>query len=1074
MKSMAVGLIVGIVVSSIMLLVGLALPAQAAVSFNPLSPISLLEYPWGQALGDFNRDGKGDMAVLGSSGGSSSDKIYTYFGNGDGTFTYGWQYNANGISTLYCGDFDRDGILDLVGANTSTGEILFFKGSPSGDFSPPVASWGGLCGWGRLALGDFNGDGIPDLAAANNWCNDVSILLGKGDGTFLPPAFYETGQSSFGPVVGDFNGDGKQDLLLISWDSYSLLFGNGNGTFQPAITHALGSATTYLNNYAVGDFNQDGKLDLAVTYYNIDPNIPETKIYVYLGDGQGNFLFSASFEIGAESGNLAVADFDGDGHLDLAVNLLTNPSTWTWTIGIMLGNGQGNFQPPATIPSFNYPFYSVGEFNRDGKPDLLAGDYFNKNLYVLLNITTYSPYGGLATAQHLGAGTGPGAVTSGDFNGDGHLDLASADWGSNSASVLLGNGDGTFQAAAHFPAGNTPNAITSGDFNRDGKLDLAVTNYDEAKVLVLLGNGNGTFAPPLAYDVGANPFSVATADFNRDGILDLVVANFTDNNISILLGKGDGTFTPATPPTINVGNSPCSVIIGDFNRDGKPDLAVANRTDSTVSILLGVGDGTFYPATPPTVPGAFLGRTITCGDFDGDGKLDLASASWGSNSIYILRGNGDGTFTLLSPITVGFNLFGIISGDFNRDGKTDLAVTRYSDSIVSLLLGNGNGTFQTATDFSTETKPQWLTLGDFNGDGKPDLAVGTDGNINVLLNKLCIFSSAGANGTIDPQGNTFVEARHSKTFTFTPEAGYHVANLVVDGVSLGAVFWPWYTFSNVTTNHTIEVTFAINTLTINASAGANGTISPSGAVTVNYGASQTFNFNPSAGYHVADVVVDGGSVGAPSFYTFNNVTADHTISVSFALSSCSVSNLKINNGAAYTKSGTVALTYTITYTPTHYRTSSNGTSWSSWTTPVPASLPAFSLGTTNGQKDIYMQVKDATNVSPVVRATIILDTTAPTGAIQINNGNAAVTKTGNTTNVTLTITASDAISGIDKMAINQTGATPAPGDYIAFAPTVANYPLDTTTTGTKTVNIWFMDKAGNISAKKSDSITVNP
>src|SRR5882724_37144 len=228
-------------------------------------------------------------------------------------------------------------------------------------------------------------------------------------------------------------------------------------------------------------------------------------------------------------------------------------------------------------------------------------------------------------------GRGPFSVTSGDFNGDGKLDLVTASSRDNNVSVLLGNGDGTFQAAVNYSVGAF--SVTSGDFNGDGKLDLVVAGGPN-NVSVLLGNGDGTFQAAVTYSVGpvgTSPFSVMSGDFNGDGTLDLVAANTGSNNVSVLLGNGDGTFQAAV--SYPAGSGPRSVTSGDFNGDGKLDLAVTwasqSGASSGVSVLLGNGDGTFQAAVGYSVGpfGTSTPFSVTTGDFNGDENLDLVTAN---------------------------------------------------------------------------------------------------------------------------------------------------------------------------------------------------------------------------------------------------------------------------------------------------------------------------------------------------------------------------------------------------------------------------------------------------------------
>jgi hypothetical protein len=231
-----------------------------------------------------------------------------------------------------------------------------------------------------------------------------------------------------------------------------------------------------------------------------------------------------------------------------------------------------------------------------------------------------------------------------------------------------------------YDVGSLPDSVTVGDVNGDGKLDLAVANRGSNTVSILLGNGDGTFRAAVNYSVN-NPQSLAIGDFDRDGRLDLAVAKGSSNGVSILLGNGDGTFQTAM--NYNAGINTSSLAIGDFNKDGNLDLAAANAASNTVSILLGNGDGTFQAAVNYSVNNP---QSVVVGDFSGDGKLDLAVSNAASNTVSILPGNGDGTFQAAMNFSVGSNPLSLAADDFNRDGKLDLAVSNAASNTVSILL----------------------------------------------------------------------------------------------------------------------------------------------------------------------------------------------------------------------------------------------------------------------------------------------------------------------------------------------------------------------------------------------------
>ncbi|PYL01437.1 MAG: hypothetical protein DME19_01680 [Verrucomicrobia bacterium] len=334
------------------------------------------------------------------------------------------------------------------------------------------------------------------------------------------------------------------------------------------------------------------------------------------------------------------------------------------------------------------------------------------------------------------------SVVVGDFNGDGKLDLAVANYGcpacplpvNGSVSILLGNGDATFKSAAKYDAGPNPQAVVVGDFNGDGKPDLAVANNGSTNVAVLLGNGDATFQTAISYGVGGSPPPpyaatgvLAIGDFNRDGKVDLAVAN--SGGVSVLSGIGDGTFQNAV--NYATGGSASSVVVGDFNGDGKPDLAVNNS--GGVSVLLGNGDGTFQAAANYGIAGAT--SSVVARDFNGDGKTDLAVASAttpsSSDNVSVLLGNGDGTLQAAVPYVVGSSPYSVTAGDFNGDGKPDLALT--TGVGILLLLGNGDGTFQIAVNYGAGSGPSSVSVGDFNGDGRADLAAANFGSTNVSI-----------------------------------------------------------------------------------------------------------------------------------------------------------------------------------------------------------------------------------------------------------------------------------------------------------------------------------------------------
>jgi hypothetical protein len=343
------------------------------------------------------------------------------------------------------------------------------------------------------------------------------------------------------------------------------------------------------------------------------------------------------------------------------------------------------------------------------------------------------------TGPSLPVGTNPSGIAAGDFNGDGFLDLAVTEYDSGNGhqvAILLGKGDGTFQAPVRYPTGLGPYAVIAADFNHDGKLDLAVSAEFDDSVMVLLGSGDGTFRAQKKFTASTYPHELAAADFDGDGNLDLAINGSSNGFLDVMLGNGDGTFKPdhiyITTWGLAGGVSPSP---GDFNGDGKLDLAVLSGEG--VGLMLGKGNGDF--SKPAYFAAAQVPASEVVADFNGDGKLDVAvagSSLKGAGVLAVLRGNGDGTFRSHVDYPCSGQPKYMVAADLNGDGKLDLAVTDAATGKVHVFLGKGDGTFQEPAEFDAGGhRAMFLAAGDFNGDGRMDLAVvNADTNsVSVLL-----------------------------------------------------------------------------------------------------------------------------------------------------------------------------------------------------------------------------------------------------------------------------------------------------------------------------------------------------
>lgn len=366
-----------------------------------------------------------------------------------------------------------------------------------------------------------------------------------------------------------------------------------------------------------------------------------------------------------------------------------------------------------------------------------------------------------------------------DLNNDGKLDVVFASNPNSGAVVLIGNGNGTFQAAKVYSALEDNNSVALGDFNGDGVLDLVVTDSVNSAISLLLGNGDGTFQDNISYAIGGSATFAMTGDFNGDGRLDLaLLEDNSPETLGVMLGNGDGTFRPQL--TFPAGAGLRYEIAGDFNGDGNLDIAVLNNAGSggtdSVYLLLGNGDGTFQ--LPKVAQTGVFPVYEMAGDFNADGKLDMAVANQGDGTVSVLLGTGDGLFTRLD-YPAGESAGSVAVGDINGDGRVDLLVGMANG--LSLLLGNGDGTFQSASPFEMPNQPHPAVLGDFNGDGRLDVIAADDLGFDVSLQEVPAVSLSPSSLTFAPQVVATTSPAQELTLTNVGSAPLTVSKIVASG-----------------------------------------------------------------------------------------------------------------------------------------------------------------------------------------------------------------------------------------------------------------------------------------------------
>ena len=650
--------------------------------------------PVGAVVQDFNNDQIADLATANS----NDNNVSVLLGTGDGTFGSANTFAVGaGAEALASTDLNHDGNADLV-VTDGIRSAYVSLGNGDGTFAPATAINLTTQPIG-IAIADFNADGNPDIAIAIhgpeiNSQGRVAILIGQGDGSFANPVLYSLDHNAVRLVAADLNGDGKLDLAVALQHFSSpkkglaVLLGNGDGTFQAATTSASGD----MDDITAADFNADGKIDLALAPLFGDA------IKVLIGNGDGTFAAAVDYPANNSTSSVVATDLNGDGKLDLLVG-----GSQTTTL---LGNGDGTFDAPV-LYAIGQSFAVPGFFNRDGVPDVVAGDFNG------VTVAFGNPNGTFRAGLAYLAGYLAGSVVSADFNSDGKPDLAvGGETVAPTITILLGEGGGRFVPGQNF--GTVPaDTVRTADLNNDGKADFVCTSYSGGSIQVYLGKGDGTFGQAINTTVPDFDLWQTIGDLNHDGIPDVAVARFESDALRVLIGNGDGTFTSAGDLATDDG--PQSPVISDFNGDGNSDIAVSNTFGGTVGVYLGNGNGTFQNPITTAAPNALYSAAA---DVNGDGKMDFVVASL-TTKLYL--GNGDGTFQAPQSLLSEYGPTQI--ADVNGDSKLDVAVTSLSSSI-EILRGNGNGTFRTPSSFSVGSQfVGEFIFQDLNGDGRPDIAV---------------------------------------------------------------------------------------------------------------------------------------------------------------------------------------------------------------------------------------------------------------------------------------------------------------------------------------------------------------
>ncbi|MGD8897127.1 MAG: VCBS repeat-containing protein, partial [Acidobacteriota bacterium] len=716
-----------------------------AYDYSPPFAFNDLPVPGATALvaGDFDRDGNPDLAVT-----TSANQVAVFLGDGTGFLGDG---SGNptakatiGVGTnpldIAAGDVDRDGKPDLVTANQGSGTASVLIGDGLGGFtleSPAVSVGSDPV---QVALVDVDRDGWLDLAAllGNTGPPQVRIL----PGTSTPPPSFDDGSpvmvplsgssAPMGLAVGDLERDGRPDLVVTeSATNQVVVVPNESGPDCPRASFGDAPRAFFAGNgpvsVAIADLDEDGLDDLVVA-----ASTGQT-LEVLKGTGNGYVGAGTVLVTGTIPRGVATADFNFDGHADIVAALGNQ-------VQVFLGDGTGALAGGSSAGAGSPSAVVVGDFDGNGAPDVAATSQGTGEVYFFPG----DALGGLGAPTITTVGAGPLALAAGQLNTGGVLDLVVANSADDTVSVLLGNGDGSF-AVSTLPMtpGKGPWGIALGNFDGGG-LDIVTADHDAtpASVTVWSGVGDGTFGAATSFTVpGSFPFAVAALDVTADSNHDISVVT-NDDALVLLVGDGAGGF--AAPAEFPVRARPSEIAVLDADADGRPDLAVPCRDADSVVVLL---------ARPPVPPlfteaakvGVGVDPTdIVTADLDRDGDLDLAAANSTDGTVSVLQNDSLGGFSVSVTLSVGPSPNAVVAADFDRDGILDLAVANRVDpgGTISVLRGLGGGVFDAAESappflppYASEVLglPDDLAVGDFDGDGTLELAAANEATGTVTL-----------------------------------------------------------------------------------------------------------------------------------------------------------------------------------------------------------------------------------------------------------------------------------------------------------------------------------------------------
>ncbi|MEM9410168.1 MAG: FG-GAP-like repeat-containing protein [Planctomycetota bacterium] len=700
--------------------------------------------PWSFATGDIDGDGDFDAVVANRSG----NDVSVLNNNGRGVFELTESYEV-GLQPVWIilADLDGDSYLDVATANEMDDSVTILVNTGSGMFNRQDSFAVGNEPE-KLVAADLDGDSDLDIATANRLGNSVTLLFNDGAGGFARVEVASPILSPLSIAAGDLDGDSDNDLIVghssaVQFsDAFSVLLNDGAGEFGEPTEFETGRNPRFV---ALADFDGDLDLDLVTSNQN------SFSMTVFINNGRAEFSDGVSYNVGGSPQSVKVGDMDGDLDNDIAIVSISDR-----TGRIFINDGSGTFAPTFTYDTLVGPRdVELVDVDDDSDLDFLVlNDQSSESITVLLNNGDVS----FPTNYEfvMGFDDVPDSLSLADVDGDSDLDIVTTDQSSSGINVLFNDGDGFIEADVGYTVGSFPRAVALADFNDDGLPDIAASTCVNDMVSILFNIGNGLFELDAQYfAIGTGLSDIATEDIDGDGDIDLVVTNRlnspqTDPGFVVFMNDGNGQFSEAVQYVLPSGAE--TLTSGDFDLDGDVDVAMSVRFADSVAVSLNHGDGTF--ADPILYDVGNRPFSITSADIDNDGDLDLATANLFSdstgvgNDVCILLNNGDGSFADPMTFIEGRGTH-IASADYDRDGDIDLAIAAGQEA--TLMINQGNLEFRSGFSVRIGDGENRIVFGDMDGDDDLDLVTSNRfaDSISIVFNDCFLLGDINMDGRVD-------------------------------------------------------------------------------------------------------------------------------------------------------------------------------------------------------------------------------------------------------------------------------------------------------------------------------------